>query len=75
MFSPVVALWSPLSDLNRFRTLPKGSDQRILLNFMRTLVLCNNAMLMPDQLTGELNVTDKESLKACLEVSVADSAH
>jgi hypothetical protein len=42
--------------LNRFRTLPRSGDQRILLNFMRTMVLCNNAMLMPNQLTGLISL-------------------
>ena len=52
LINSIVSVWSPLTDLNRFRTLPYGNDQQILLNFMRTLVLCNNAMLMPNQLTG-----------------------
>jgi hypothetical protein len=38
--------------VNRFRTLPSGTDQSLLLNFMRVLSVCNNVMLMPDQKTG-----------------------
>jgi hypothetical protein len=66
----VGGLWTPLSSLSRFRFLPASTDNSILSSFMRNLAVCNNVMLMPNQATGELNVTDKESLKKCLEVNV-----
>jgi len=65
-------IWTPLTSLTRFKTLPDGTDRDLLLNFMRTLSVCNTVMLMPDQITGELHVTDRESLEACLEAESAD---
>lgn len=43
----------------------------LLMDFIRNLAICNTVMLMPNTLTGELNVTDKESLKEVLEVRTA----
>lgn len=46
-----VSLWSTLTDLNLFRTLPRSGDQRTLLNLMRTMVFCNKAMYADAQPT------------------------
>ncbi len=64
--------WAPLAELSRFKTLPVGTDQALLLDFMRVMAVCNNVMLMPDQTTGVLNVTNSASLEKCLEAESAD---
>ncbi len=64
--------WSPLSNLTRFRSLGDGVERSLILDFLRVMTACNTVMLMPDALTGELNVTDKASLEKCLQAESAD---
>ncbi len=40
--------------------------------YLRILAICNTAMLMPDQITGQVNVTDLKSLLGCLQAESPD---
>jgi len=45
--------------------------QQLKLDFMRALVYCHTAMLMPDE-QGQVAVSDASSLKRCLQAESAD---
>lgn len=57
-----------LSNLNFANDTSKGIGSR----YFRVLAICHTAMLMPDAVTGELNVNDFDSLMSCLQAESPD---
>jgi len=63
-FLPLTAL----ANLNSAADTTKGLGSR----YLRVLAICHTAMLMPDSVTGKLDVTDFDSLMACLQAESPD---
>lgn len=51
---------------------PANGGNEIQSDFIRTLTICNTVMLMPDAVTGSVNVDNAESLLACLQAESPD---
>jgi phospholipid-transporting ATPase len=68
--SAQTAKWSPLENLEKKN--PGAAPNSVEANFLRNLAICNSVMLMPDQTTGALNVTDHKSLMDCMQAESPD---
>lgn len=51
---------------------PANGGNQVQSDFLRTLAICNTVMLMPDAVTGAVNVDSAESLLKCLQAESPD---